>query len=665
VVAAAVAAVLATVTGARDAAAQVPEDGPVVIGQRRELETVHFDRPTVGLSLEATHGRDKTTTVAGTDRFSETVVSEILDARTQGYVLHPNFLDFSLGGSFGLTQSEADVNGASDRADGTVYTWDARGTFFRDREAPFSLYTRREEGFTDRAFGPTLETTTTESGAILDVRDRRYPTRFQASHLDTRQETLAGQEDFTLRRDAFNWTTFTQPTPDQRVTWNYNFARTNQGGVGEAEYDSHDARLTHDLTFGPADDHSLTSSLTYSAEFNQDAGDTESFRWSEFLRLKHSPDLETRYRYEFDWFDFDASERARNRATAGFVHRLYESLVTTGTVGGQTIGASGGNDEWETFADLDFDYHKRAPYGVLSADLGLGWSYNETDAATGFTQVVNRPATFADPAPIVILGTNVDPGSIVVTDATGTRLFVPGLDYVTTEFPDRVEIQRVVGGAIAAGDVVLLDYLLEPLPESTTEQTTLSAGVRYDLDRGPLRGLGAYGRYARADQRIDTPTPSAFVSGDYDDYVAGTEYRRWGFTLGAERQWHDSDVNPFEATRYFARYIARATADTTVTANATYTTLDYDEPAHTVDLLATTAGVEHRIVRGLLVRADLRWRDERDDSVGRTTGFEQEFELEWTYRQTEVYARARNARLDGPDREDEFQFFEVGLRREF
>jgi len=135
--------------------------------------------------------------------------------------------------------------------------------------------------------------------------------------------------------------------------------------------------------------------------------------------------------------------------------------------------------------------------------------------------------------------------------------------------------------------------------------------------------------------------------------------------LGAERQWHDSEVNPFDASRFFGRYTGRVSDDATVNANTTYTILDYDEPERRVELFAALAGIEYRLGRYLILRGDVRWRDERDDIAGRTTGFEQELELDWRYRQTQLYTRARNSRLDSHDRQEEFQFFEFGIRREF
>ena len=52
------------------------------------------------------------------------------------------------------------------------------------------------------------------------------------------------------------------------------------------------------------------------------------------------------------------------------------------------------------------------------------------------------------------------------------------------------------------------------------------------------------------------------------------ELFRW---LDAEQEWHDSTLFPFDATRFFGRFVDRLSNDTTVVANANYQIKDQDQ----------------------------------------------------------------------------------------
>jgi hypothetical protein len=642
------------------------DEGPVIIGQRRQYERFHLDRPDVALDLTNVYQRDRTTSAGSTTTSEQFVLEQVLELATHGYVLSPNFFDLTLSGSAGLDEtwvSTTDASGsASDSSISTLYEWDVQGIFQPNGPSPLTLYSRREQGWIFREFGPALETVTTDTGATLELRSRKLPTRFGVSHLESEQSGFEETDDFDYTRDAFNWHTTYLPTDNQTVNWDYNFARVDQRGVTDQQYQTHDARLSHELVFGQRRRNSLTSTLNYYTQ----SGDInlERFRFDERLRLQHTDNFRTRYDYTYDQTNVGGSDNSRHRASAGFTHQLYDSLTTTGDVGVQRSEAGGGTAD-EIFAAIDFAYRKQVPLGLFSANLGLAWSRQNSESQSEPIPVIDQPAAFGDAQPIVITGGNVDPNTIVITDPSGLLIYQPGVDYTITQFPDRVEIDRVIGGQIGAGQAVVLDYQLMPLPAAVTTSNAFTAGVRYDFQKGPLKGLTLYTHYAQANQDIDTDNPGAFVLNEFTDVAYGVEYRFWYVTLGAEHQDHDSTINPFEADRLFARYSQRVQDNTLVALNASYTAITYFEPPNQLDLFTLSAQLQHRFSPRLTGTLTVLYRNEDDGLRGRTTGFEQQLELRWRHRQTQLYTLLRNAQLDNVDQDQSFQFVQLGLRRQF
>src|SRR5690606_8833033 len=122
-----------------------------------------------------------------------------------------------------------------------------------------------------------------------------------------------------------------------------------------------------------------------------------------------------------------------------------------------------------------------------------------------------------------------------ITDAAGLRVYLPVVDYEIRSLPGRVEIRRVVGGAILEGETVLVDYIIGPEPGSTLESTSGSLSIRYSIDDGPLAGLGLFGSLRLTDQRQTAGPEQAFLLNDVRALTYGADYRIGDLFFSAER----------------------------------------------------------------------------------------------------------------------------------
>jgi len=252
----------------------------------------------------------------------------------------------------------------------------------------------------------------------------------------------------------------------------------------------------------------------------------------------------------------------------------------------------------------------------------------------------------------------------VLTDPSGL-LYLPGVDYTVEDFGDRVELHRVIGGRIGSGQSVLIDYTQDSLPANVIETRRLGSGLRYDFDRGPLDGLGLFVRYSLQRQEIDSPDPGRVPFNEYDDYVYGADYRFLKeFTVGAEHQEHDSTVYPYNADRVYFRWIRNA-AETTWSLNGTYTRVELIDDDNVLGLYTISARVDHRFSTRLSGSALVMWRDESNRRYGDNTGFEEQLELRWNYRQVDLYLQARAAQFRGDAQDTNFEFIRMGIRRYF
>lgn len=662
--------------------ANAQEEGPVVFGLQEHKQLVNLHNIRVATEFLYRREDDEiTSTTQGNQKLTEDRFEERLKLSGQGFIVHPNLVELNLAGAFELIQ---DFLGGtqSDNASGTAYEWDADATFLRKEAAPVTLYSRRTRNVISRDFGPSINNTITQTGGIVDWRNKAVPTRIEAYHRDQNQTSLDATENVDISQNVATWHSDAKPTSNQRITWDYTFTDAQETGpgatlpgvtpTGTLSYQSHDATLTHTYDFGKEKKSNLTSTLRY---LNQ-SGDfgIERLEWNEWLRMRHSDSFETRAIYRLNQqstsqFFGSSTDQTLQRGEVGFTHRVFKSLKTDGMIAYQQIDRSDGFSRAEWTTNLDMTYVKEVPFGRLTANLGGGYDQTENSAQTAITRVINEVRTFNDPFPIAINLPNVVANSIVITDPSGLILYRPTgprPDFTVRSIPGGVQIFRDVGGRIPDNASVLIDYNMTAQPSNTVDSVQFHVGGRYDIERGWLKGLSLYSRYSELDQSISAASSAnTFIPNSFTDLTSGAEYKRWGFTFGVEEQTHDSVISPFDATRFRGRYEQNIARDTRVQANTAYTIIDYREPTTHIELLTVSVLVAQQFNRDLYANVSVLYRNGNDTDIGKTTGWEEQAELRWHHRQFHVYVLFRNSNLDTEAQSTAIQFLEVGIRREF
>jgi hypothetical protein len=655
------------------------DEGPIVIGARPKTEFLHFDKITCWLDLDYRR-EDDTQEPKGAPKstFTENRFQQTLTLQDTGYIVHPNLVQLNLSGTFGLEEDFFNQDGKTDHSTGPLYDYDLSALILRKEEAPVTVYARRSFETIGRQFGPSLDSTLMTNGILLEWRNKKIPTRIEFYRLDQEQKALDGSEHFTENQNTATWHSEYRPSDHNLWTWDYSFNTGDStsdiptisgGGETRNDFTTHDATLANQYDFGHQGRNRLNSTLSF---FDQTGTfDLRRLHYSEILRLHHSDTFETNYRYTLDdqniggsQFGGSSTDQLLQRGEAQFVHHLYKSLTTAGTVGFQTIDESiGGSTEY--FGRIAFDYVKQVPLGKLSAGAGFGYDHTENDARSQVTQVVNQPETFVDPLPAIIPGRNIVPGSIVVTDTSDITVYRQNFDYTVHTFSDHVALDRILGGRIASGQTVFVDYRLAPQAANTVDTTTIFLSARYDFQRGPLKGLGVYARYLDNDQQISSDVPDQFVPNSLRDYIVGADYRFWELTLVAENEWHHSSISPYDQFRTSGQWVHPFTRDLNATLNATYSHTHYLDDGDELDALVVSGSGQLRLTRDLFATASVTWQQQNDQLFGNTRGLEEQLEVRWTHRQTSLFVRARNASLNTRATDSQYQTIEVGLRRNF
>lgn len=663
----AVAAVLAAAGTARGQAQGVDE-GPVIVGERRQGWRA-FELKRFGGDIEL-FGRtqvDRQQSLGDrgiTDR--EFLLRETLNLNFEAYIGHQYLLDVT--GTVGLRYEDRWIDsesfGAEDREGEFNNLYDVHGLILQNSRAPVDVYARRDETKLNRAFASSLTTTTTEYGAITTIRSERAPTTLRFFQNETDQSDDFGDLSYQQDQTSFAGISTIQVAENNQLEVNYTFDRINQrqsDGFGD-EYDRNDLMLTDTHTFGGEKRHQLRSFLRYYDQTGR--ADTQAVRWDEQLQLHHSDRLDTRYNLSTESRTIQDEETWQVRGDANIRHELFESLVSTATIGGQTIHFEDfQSDEW--FVSGNLDYTKAVPLGRLDLGLGAGYTSQSNSERGSSFDVLDEPHAYDEPFPIVISRRQIVPGSISVSALGGFPVYTEGVDFTTQVFPDRAEIQPILGGGIANGQIVLVDYTVGPEPSSEIDTLFTSTSARYTVTDGKLAGVSVYGRYRTRNPTLSTDDPSLFVLEELTDILYGIEYRRWGVLLRAEQQIYDSSVNPYDLTRLQAGYDQRLGQDSAVTLAYTHEQIDYERPSNTLILDRVSGQWNQRVSRSLDFGLRLEYRVEQNDLSGDSEGLDGFLEFRWRRGRTTVFGNVRNVFLYTDTSDTTEQSMELGLRRSF
>ena len=646
-----------------------PDDGePIIVGEKEAWDP--FELHSIKAAID-TEGRWRSFRRSTRGQPDQTDTEQYLQGRFelsgQAFVGHKNLLDIN--GRVGFGVEERDINsnivGASQYDTDLLLLYDVSGLILAEGPTPLTLYSRRDQLRLEREFSGTIDSLNTEYGAMLRIKSASFPTFIQIFRREIDQNDQLGLVDYRVKQDSISVRTTPVLGENQELSIEYilDLVDERQSRYYENSYTRHDAQVIHTINFGKEKEHNLQSIGRFYDESGASA--LRRYRLDEILRLQHSERFDTRY-------DFTIEDAVRGdqwqrylRGAGQARYTLFDSLIVIGSLGADRLDISGDFSSSQYYGDLDLQYVKRVPLGRLDAVLGGGFNRQENSEQGQPVNFNDQRITLNDSTPTIISRRNVVAGSVVVTDAAGMRVYIEGIDYTIIVFPSHIEVQRIVGGAIAEDEVLLVDYTVGPEPASTIDSVNARFAVRYTIEEGVFSGLSAYLNYIWLDQTVDTIDPTRFILEQVKDLRYGLDYRIGQINLQAERQNHDSTIFPYDRTRLEGRYDIRLGPRGLLAASVSHEITDYPTNDDQRALTRGTLRARGRLGNDLDIIVRLIYRDETSRLSNDLTGFEQSLEATWRKGRTTINASVYNATLDGDATDTSSQTFILGIRRTF
>ena len=663
-----------TQPAAEEAAATQPSEAPATPARSLlDLRELTFD-----LGFEGRYDRRRVIsesngwyrrTYKQTDRVWE--LQETVGMHTQGALLDERWLLFDAAVQWGLTQGMfSETGGPYDRTErphGDLLQYDINMTFLPRGTISGDAYASRVDSRIPRAFLPSLDRTLEKYGVDLYVNDRTFPMRFTFEHLwdELTSRTYELSDDEQRGSNRFRYEGTWQISDRQALRLEYEYEdRTERYSGSRTQYDTmrNYVVLDHTLRFGPDG----RSSLETLARLQDETGDLarDYGEVSTRLKLQHTDSLSSNFAAQYLHESYDELSTDTWRVEGGVTHKLADALTTTLQLYGLNQHANPNADFLEWGGLVNALFSRENPLGRFSTDVSYNHATTETRSGTRSGVVMGESVTFRDPLPTFLARTDVDPFSVVVTDVNRARTYLPMRDYVVVSVGHYTALQRIPTGQIVDRQTVLVTYTYKVSEDYDIERDRIDVRVQQDFKGG----FSPYYAMSLQYEDLDRPHFLTFEGRDINRQRLGATYRQRRWSAGAEYEYNDDSVEPYQAVHFNGDAVLWQNAAHQLDSKGLFSQFWFDDAedvaAHRAALLDLGLSYRYLLGQSLEATASAMYRYEDDTASGVTNGVDITAALEWKLGYFSLRFEAEYDKLSLPDSGDDNFSLWIKLRRD-
>lgn len=542
------------VVGDTGGASALPRQYSWRAGRRTDDEGRRYlklESPSLGATVKYELNRDQRIVSNVKTVDTAHTVTERLELNSRGYLYHPALFQFGVKAVPEFTQRMQSYRGSSgDRSsnDGNFSpNYQLNATLLAQKPYTLTLFSQRIEAQTWSSFSGASSAVTTSYGADLALKYQLFPTTLGFSKSNGEQQGYY--------RSRSDWQEFhllsrhnDKISGESSLSSTYSANQQQTNGIATSiktlnTIVSNQVKLTSDERL------KLSSNLQYT---HQDATSnlTNSLFLNEQLNWRHLPNLQSLYLYSYRKISSTVSDSSWHSFEGRLTHTLYENLTTVAGLSASRNETDGGRQDTGSGL-LNADYRRRlGSWGRLGVMVGLNEQYNRRYGDAGPVQISNEPHSLSIGSEVYLNQSDVDLGSIIVTNSSGSVIYLNGVDFRVDLVGRSAMLSRLPLGSIGDGQMVLVSYSYTRSSGYNDQLLTQQYGTTLEL----FRALYLSYRYLRADQTILSGTPPDRLSDSKIHLASARLDQGWGGSaFSYEDAVNTSDISytRWEASQWF------------------------------------------------------------------------------------------------------------------
>jgi len=548
--------------------------------------------------------RDRSTGGA-TDFETRATWEQDLFVLTESFIYHPGFLNMEFGGGPLLVQQQYDSNFGDVSESDTLLNFVARLNFLEIKNYPLSVYYERSHpsvttslagrfltrndvyGLNQHISGLFGGSTTTsvalsrqESngegfGSIVDNIVDRAQFGIETSYRD--QDVLSFRVD-RIDQDSASGSAglpIVRSLLEQRI----DEVRANNffGRDGRLSVRQLFRRLQQDR-------------VSFSAFTLDDVTYQNNIRWD------HAQDGHTYLRYRsLDAKRTDTDLQTRE-TSAGLVRHLAQNFDVDAAVGYLADEQTGFQRD-QSRASGAVTWARETGFGSVAVAGSLRAARTDQVSSANDIPIIGEAVILAGTTPVDLANEFVVPGSVVVSNATRTQIYVEDLDYRLITIGSVTSIQRLINGSITDGETVLVDYSIET--PGTAVFDTLGSGLSLNVNM--LGTIDAFVRYDWQDTEISEGTLTNPVNDRqrFEIGVAASNQFLDGWSLDGEYRHtqNDEEISPYDSDTFNLSLTTSLGGTLSLVLSGNLTEVDYENSPEDIQQVGYRVALGGRLFR--------------------------------------------------------------------
>ncbi len=457
-----------------------------------------------------------------------------------GSIYHPNFLDFTISGQGGYVQEtlSATTSGAKLAATDTSFLQDysVELTFLRNQPYTATFTTTKAHTLEELDIFNQLVVDTQTYGGHMGYAEGPIPFSVSVQHTDETESGLLFNNSFI--QDYIQLKASSERGSGSTY-FSYNIGQYDQMVSTYSEKELFQYGSLNDLEkWGPDNRFTLTSSLFFDQEDDTN-NPSQNLILQETLKIHLTPHLDNFYTYNFNDDTEGPADTTVHFLDAGLSDKLFESLQSEIDLhGALDNGSSPGSSSSETVYGIGNgeSYVKRlGGWGRLTLGNTSRYDIQNEVNSGGITPVLGEHLTISD-SKFAYLSQPLVISIQQVSDTTGSKIYIEGIDYTTVTSGYLTGIRRLISSpSLTNGTTVVVNYTVQSQPSGSFDTFSDQFQFRLDLFNGLVgvySGVGWIENYTRQDFLLDNEfTTLSGVDVTWNWLRAGGSYETRASTL--------------------------------------------------------------------------------------------------------------------------------------
>jgi hypothetical protein len=603
---------------------------------------------------------ERETSGSGTTFQNRSTWEEELIFKTKSSIYHPAFLSIFLDGGPLLVQQDFKTNAGEAKTTETLLSYSLRLKFLDMKPYPFSVYVRKDHPSVSTSLSGRFLTESDSRGFDLKLTKlwQGADANFEFSDNESFGSGLNAIVDESVKTGSFLFRQNYREGDSLRIWHQFSERDSSSGSLGlpiqnsQTEIETTTADATN--RFG-AERQLLLSQYASRIRNSRDVGGTLSdvvtdnyrgrFTWEGLRRIQpgfgYSASRSRRA-------DLDSSSKGLN---AGFGYRVSDNLSSS-LAGNWSSSKTTGFDRSSLGARAALNYSLQTRYGNLGASANISRTRSDQESDVSFLEVFDEPLVMTGTSLVALVNEFVEAASIQVSNFAQTQVFVEGLDYRVVEVGSTTSIQRLVGGNIADGQTVLVDYRYQASGTALYASYTRGMFLNYTLPNG----VNFFARFSDnktevREGQLTTPVNDANTI-EFGASIRHTIANGTDMTGEVRRLENNEEISPYVLDSLTVGIVSALRSGLSVRMAGSLVDVEYEDEVEGVDQFSLSFGVSGRLFTRLGVDVTSAYSRDTGGSSDRRQ-LQHRLALKWSYRavQASLIANSTSETLGATQRD--------------